>query len=444
MNLPVGYGEIDITPPLDVPYLGFEPRQGLFEGVHDPLLARAVVFGEGRDRLVLLVADALGFGSGILGPGRDFTAELRAGIAERTGIEPSNVMLTATHAHSTPETLGITRIWERAGIVSWLERLMDMLASAVVAALGDQEPCRLSAAAGRVPGLAHNRRPRCRDLPLDRQEEQGRLDASLQVLLCRDKADRPRIVLVNGQCHPVTLQVQSQVSADYPGVAVEMIRRGLPGCRGAIFIQGAAGNLNPLHDDSRKFRHARLYGAMVAGETMRLAARLMLTGEGELRSETVASISANVTVGPRELPDRQDCERRLREAQACADAAAGQAEQARAALELRRAREALDLVTRFSRPQEAEVQAFRISDLAVGAIPGELFTEWGLRIKRESPAAHTFVAELANGWVGYLVDASAAEEGGYETDWGTWTQTDADGAESLTTALSRLIGGLWA
>ena len=38
----------------------------------------------------------------------------------------------------------------------------------------------------------------------------------------------------------------------------------------------------------------------------------------------------------------------------------------------------------------------RIGDAAVVALPGEIFTEWGLEIKRYSPARRTFVVELAS------------------------------------------------
>ena len=49
------------------------------------------------------------------------------------------------------------------------------------------------------------------------------------------------------------------------------------------------------------------------------------------------------------------------------------------------------------------IDCLRIGDVAVVALPGEIFTAWGLEIKRYSPAAMTFVVELArsDGRTGY-------------------------------------------
>ena len=103
------------------------------------------------------------------------------------------------------------------------------------------------------------------------------------------------------------------------------------------------------------------------------------------------------------------------------------------------AREAIEFIDRCSPPQEAEVQALRIGDLAIAATPGEMFTEWGLKIKAESVAPHTFVSELTNGWVGYLLNPGGLAEGGYEASPGTWTQTSEEGAALLTEAALALI-----
>jgi hypothetical protein len=44
-----GSARVDITPPLTIPYLGYEPRHALFEGMHDPLYARAVALDDNHN-----------------------------------------------------------------------------------------------------------------------------------------------------------------------------------------------------------------------------------------------------------------------------------------------------------------------------------------------------------------------------------------------------------
>ena len=48
------------------------------------------------------------------------------------------------------------------------------------------------------------------------------------------------------------------------------------------------------------------------------------------------------------------------------------------------------------------------------SLPGEVFVELGLSIKRASPFRQTMIAELANGLVGYVPNKSAYPEGNYE------------------------------
>ena len=61
------------------------------------------------------------------------------------------------------------------------------------------------------------------------------------------------------------------------------------------------------------------------------------------------------------------------------------------------------------------LQALRIGDLAISAIPCEVFVEIGLEIKKKSPFATTFTTSLANGYNGYLPTPEHHRLGGYET-----------------------------
>jgi len=56
----------------------------------------------------------------------------------------------------------------------------------------------------------------------------------------------------------------------------------------------------------------------------------------------------------------------------------------------------------------------RIDEAAIAANPAELFVEFGLQIKAQSPCHPTFVVELANGIIGYVPTVQAFSQGGYE------------------------------
>lgn len=61
------------------------------------------------------------------------------------------------------------------------------------------------------------------------------------------------------------------------------------------------------------------------------------------------------------------------------------------------------------------IQALRLGDLGIAAIPCEVFAETGLAIKQNSPFKQTFTIELANGYNGYLPTPEQHKLGGYET-----------------------------
>jgi hypothetical protein len=75
----------------------------------------------------------------------------------------------------------------------------------------------------------------------------------------------------------------------------------------------------------------------------------------------------------------------------------------------------LDVAARGGKPLDAEVQVFALGDeLAFVALPGEIFVELGLAMKKQSPFRHTIIVELANGSVGYVPARRAYDEGNYE------------------------------
>ena len=75
----------------------------------------------------------------------------------------------------------------------------------------------------------------------------------------------------------------------------------------------------------------------------------------------------------------------------------------------------LDLKPLQGHERESSVQVILIGDVALVGVPGEFFTGLGMEIKKRSPYPDTYIAELANDWIGYLPDREAFELGGYQT-----------------------------
>jgi len=93
---------------------------------------------------------------------------------------------------------------------------------------------------------------------------------------------------------------------------------------------------------------------------------------------------------------------------------------------------------------ELKLQAIRIGDLGVTAIPDEVYGITGLKLKAQSPLATTFNIELANGAMGYIPPPEQHHLGGYTT-WparsaGLEVQAEPQIVETLLTLLEKVAG----
>ena len=446
--LEVGFAKVDVTPRLSVPYLNYYPRHTSFQGVHDRLHLRALAAENDSTRLAIVSVDALGFNRAVLGPERDFIAETRARVERRTGIPDRNVLIAATHAHSTPATCATAPLEVHLpAAADWLDRLAEQIAAAVEAAWTGRAPARLRAAVGLAPGVAWSRRIVTRDGRLVFRLDERPSDDQV-VKEARD--DRVPVLLASGEgwcgavigftCHPVIVQTQPLVSADFPGVACGVVEREL-GARGCLFLQGACGDVNPVRGTT-DFDDVAACGGSVGGEALRLLSRLRISGTPAM-SEALAVGSEVVEVERRPLPDVAGDEQRAAELEALIPLAATDDARREAVAAYRRVIEPLRLVRLGDGPVRVEVQALRLGEALVVAVEGELFAELGNRIKEASPAPATFVAGYSNGMEGYLPTAEAFDEGGYEVAAGPWTRVGRTGGEQVTERAIALADRVW-
>jgi hypothetical protein len=84
------------------------------------------------------------------------------------------------------------------------------------------------------------------------------------------------------------------------------------------------------------------------------------------------------------------------------------------------------------------LQALRIGDLAVCAIPFETLVEIGLDLKKRSPFPQTIVLGVTNGYNGYLPTPEQHELGGYETWLGT-CRVQKDASVIITEQLLEML-----
>lgn len=416
--LSAGAAKRRVTPPVWVPYLTSSGRGTCapFEGVHDDLYARALVLDDGTQSIAVLAVDSIGYDNAILGLQRDFTGEVRSRIAAATGIEGDAVMLTATHSHSTPETIGLTPFRELSGIPEWLEGHLEDLVAVAVKAWERRVPVRAYAGAREVAGVARHRRIVLvnrevnRRGPLPPESEVAipwERDEVLSVLYLETEEGTPCALLLNFTAHPVVAMLLPWVSADYPGAATVCVEEALEGAV-CLFTNGAAGNVNSAQV-ATSFQDVEAIGQTLGRAALAEVSRLK---EGHSLAEIGTGVCSEVAVlDPGPCPSMAETDQAVAADPSCEN--------------LRIHRLARKLA---EGPIRAEVQAMGLGPLRWVSLPGEAFVETGLALKREGAS---FVVGYANGWVGYLPIRRAYDEGGYEVEVGPWSRVAPGSAERL-------------
>ena len=417
----VGVGKVNITPPLSFPYLGFHPRHAFFKGVHDDLYVRSLVVSCEGNEVAIVASDTFGFRNRVIGKGRDFTEEVRKRVEETTGIRGDHVMLTGSHIHSTPDTLGFRPLDEKAAM--WLEALMEQIASSVMLAHENRFKADLKVGRGDVKGVSKNRRGgECLDTEV--------------ITVLFESAER-NVLMVNFACHPVIVQVQDLVSADYVGVLEGTVEKTLEGVEGCLFLQGACGDINPVMGNTRNFRDVYFVGMALAGEVIKTYSLMALPGYPKQPAK-LKVVSERVNLPSRPLPTLEEAERAFEEAKKRFEMAEGREERDRARRAMRITEEVLFRVKEGKGPFEAEIQAVRMGNALLIGIPGEPFCQMGATIKEISRPLVGVPVGYTNGYLGYIAPPEAWERGGYEVSCGPWSKVGPEAYGMLIEVFKRI------
>ena len=408
-ELHVGVAKTNVTPPLGGKMYGYGARgSNVSSGVHDPLFAKAIVFSDGAKKLALVTLD---LGS----MPKENTANIRKLVQNATDIDA--VLLVASHTHSAPSFVaGFPN--EKDPYISEME---SKIAEAIAAANDKLQPARIGVGWGRAEE-GHNRRLVNSDGSVtmlwgNRERKPTEpLDYSVGVIALDTPVGKPIATLVNFACHPVVLgPANLQISADYPGAMMAMLENEIGGQ--AMFVQGAAGDINPFWDKTDPkdgaFEQVTKMGQTIAREVHRV--------RGEISNwETDAPLDLST----------QQYEMKLRwkfddpDAKKSADADF--------------ARIMNYYLQSFAKEKQAEVNTVLIGDqIALATFPGEFFVEHGLRLKRSSMVKHTFFVGYTNGALAYFPTIRAAAEGGYGATSATVVEVGS-GERLVNEALIRL------
>lgn len=408
VELRAGLGRCVITPPVGIELTGFAGR-GPSVGIHDELLAAALALESGNQRAMIVTTD-------LLSSPEPLATAARVEIEKRTGVPAANIFICASHTHYGPSLSvgeGDDPVAPVGIVAAYLANLKFQLAGAAQMAVADLQPVRVGFGEGESR-IGINRRERRADGSVWLgQNPDGACDRSLR-LVRLDRADgRPFAVLVNFACHPVCGASQTRhISADWVGVMREKVEAA-SGAR-VLFLQGAAGNINPVEMRPGREAAQRL-GAQI-GEDVRKMFEAVKVGDARglatasRRVDLPAMSFESAEVGEQEVKKlREQLERQKREKYDSGSIwwTQHRLQQAERALASLRGGPPLP-------PIPAEINALRFGDIALATAPGEIFCETGMEVKSRSPLPRTLYVGYTNGSIGYVPTPAAYAEGGYE------------------------------
>lgn len=339
---------------------------------------------------------------------------------------------------------------------------MDRIVGAVWEASLGLRPARVAAGIGHsTVGL--NRRmwhPEQRRIVLGRNYG-GFVDHELPVARIDDADERPIATLVNYACHPTIMaHLNRRITPDFPGPLRRTVEANLGGL--CLFLQGAAGDRHPRESFSSRFEDCRRVGGLLGLEAAKVALGLrtrptterlveVLESGAELGiyadepapepDATIRVVGRTIELPLIDLPSRADAEADYKEKVAALAVArrGGDEREIRACSYVaKRSNRQLGHVRTHEgrRTAPAEIQAMRVGELALVAMPGEPFAQIGVEVRRRSPFPVTMFSGYSNGEVGYVPMRSDYENGGY----GVWNSPLAPGsAEAIIEASSELL-----
>lgn len=443
-GLLAGAAAVDVTPEV-LPIINSGSfLEGTADTVHDPLFARGLVLDDGTKRVALVLVDNL------MMP-RELVDGMKREASAVTGIREEHMLIAATHTHSAPSVMGA--LGSRCDEV-YAAYLPGRVVECIRQADANRVPARVGWAA-----VMDSEDTNCRvwirrpdrigtdpfgDATIRAMMHPGYQnpdyigpcgpeDPALTVLAVQTAEGAPLAMVANYSMHYFGAPA---VSADYFGrFCAEMERRIASGQDDprfvAIISNGTSGDQHWMdYSQPKKDINIDSYTARVASKAM----------EAWQRAEYVDDASLDMVETKLALGRRTPSPERLAWAN---EIRAGMGE--RAVPKDQPEVYALEQLYLAGEPtRELKLQALRIGDFAIAAIPCEVYAISGLKLKRQSPFALTMNIELANGAEGYIPPPELHCFGGYNT-WPARTaalETDAEPqiVDALTALLEQLSG----
>jgi neutral ceramidase len=448
--LKAGVAKVNITPPYGTIINGdFLPNYA--NEIHDSLYARALAFDNGVQKFVFVVVDNMTLDA-IL------DNEAKAIITRETGLASGQVMISNTHSHSTGAVIETATV---QADMSYRIYMPGRIAKAAALAMKNLQPAKVAWGHFDVPKHVSCRRwymkpgfpminpfgeeekvwmnPPVGSEFLDRPVSST--DPQVSFLAVKTIDDKWISLLANYSTHYVGGVPANVISADYFGEIDIMLKSKLKAGNDFIGIMsnGTSGDVNTMdfkltkNYPSGDYEKIKVIANEITDSIVKVLMNVKYAEKPEFRVMNTESVIARRQPSPELLKWATD---RVKTTEFTKLGTADKASDDIKSLY------ALDIVKLdFYEPSSysLHLQAIRIGDGAIGTLPGEIFSETGLSLKKNSPFKFYFTISHANGQFGYIPPAEQFKLGGYETWLCSGSLLEVNAAEKLEQALSALV-----
>jgi neutral ceramidase len=395
-----------------------------FDEVGSPLKAQALALSFEAKSVMLIALD--------LAVVPDAHAKaIRSLIAEPIGLKPEQIIVSASHSHSTPFFEPMD------GPHPFFEFVCKQSNEAAEEAWSARRPARYGYDTIYLVGASFNTQVPMPNggVKFTRDFREGLatgrpIDPRLTILRIDDEGGRPIAGWIRFATHPACVIFNAPISGEYPSYMTERLREGAAQGAPVLFGFGAAGDSNciPMFGRDEDSERLGLQMAALAApafekiQTKKPARMLLGCGTVELPLDPPPSMEvldreiAEVEQFIREAPNNPDLEwamginckkdwpvqNKINHYKPLAEWA-------------RRVKKALLEGNTFPTTWPSEITVLILDDLGMVFYPGEPLTGVGLALPVRSPLKETLLIALSNGANGYLGTAEDRRRGGYET-----------------------------
>jgi neutral ceramidase len=337
-------------------------------------------------------------------------------IAESCGIEANRLLINATHTHHAPSTI---HAHDCDAEPEFIKSVEDAIVRAVQEANANlKDNCHFAFHLSEEPGIGQNSRLLLADgminwvgssVPMIRPT--GPFDPQLPIWVFRDGEGKLVSVLYDHSTHTIGSLRPQVRSPSFYGLAAQALEEkwGVPVC----FLEGASGSTHNMNcsvaDAIEKLKRDLTEGVEQAAERP-------VTRIGSVKSPFAFKV--------REFDEQTEDQKVI---DYCTKHAPGMLDECTRVFRQSR----LELKPQQGKDRETVLQVLLIGDVALVGVPAEFFTGLGMDIKKRSPFPNTYIAELANDWIGYLPDREAHQLGGYQTWMGLHSYAEVGTGERM-------------